>query len=600
MNRPTKPSLDTSSTKSVSPDDLSPENLSVSLSSAMKITYQTQRLSMRFFMLMLLLFALQIGYGLLLALQQADPLFLSGVVNFNVARASHLSLGILWIVCGFIGATLYVIPLLSKREVFAPWIIKFIFYALIAMVIWNLSTQYLAMEGIAGWKYDQPWLQNGLEFLEGGRLYGLVLLIGFALMALVVLKTFPPIRKWNEIHWGLGLGFSSLCLVWVFGLFYVSRLDLQEYFRWYVVHYWVEGVWEVIHITLVGALIVLMFKASVRAVGFAVFWGVSLVWLSGLIGNAHHYFWVGTPEFWQFWGSLFSAFEPLPLIFCFWHIYLDAHANKRPLENAPAFYFLLGSTVLELVGAGILGFVMTFALTNVWSHGTWVTSAHAHLALFGTFGMLGLAAAYWAVPTLRKAHHFDQRLGKLGFWLVFIGMLGIALSFAFGGVIQVYIYRILGLDWFSGDVGPAMGIYKVTLPFFGLVFIAGAGTIIYDLATLGQRLHSSLDLTEANTIKAEGLRKALSGYEAGLWLFGMCFFGFIITLGLLAFNLPSVRIEGNPYLPYLLSGVGYIGLFGVTLGFIIRFTLSLGARLRLPTPSPAIPNMSVATINLAD
>src|SRR5690625_6359439 len=104
-------------------------------------------------------------------------------------------------------------------------------------------------------------------------------------------------------------------LVWIFGLFYVSRIDLQEYFRWYVVHYWVEGIWEVIHITLIGTLLVLMFKASVRSVGFAVFWGVSLVWLSGLIGNAHHYFWIGTPEFWQFWGSLFSALEPLPLIF---------------------------------------------------------------------------------------------------------------------------------------------------------------------------------------------------------------------------------------------------------------------------------------------
>src|SRR3546814_15148698 len=86
---------------------------------------------------------------------------------------------------------------------------------------------------------------------------------------------------------------------------------------------------------------------------------------------------------------MFSAREPLPLIFCFWHIYLDAHHDRRPLKNAPAFYFILGSVVLEQVGAGILGFTMTFALTNVWSHGTWVTPAHAHLALFGTFGMLG-------------------------------------------------------------------------------------------------------------------------------------------------------------------------------------------------------------------
>ncbi|HET8942878.1 MAG TPA: cbb3-type cytochrome c oxidase subunit I, partial [Rudaea sp.] len=328
----------------------------------MQIQFQTQRLSLRFFMLMLVLFVLQVGYGLLLSAQQVDPTILASVLNFNTARAEHLNLGILWILCGFIGAILFVAPLLSRREMFAPWLIKLLFYALIVIVLWNFFTLPLAQVGVAGWWAGQPWLQQGLEYLEAGRIAGVLVLIGFAILAFVVLRTFPPMREWNEIHWGLGLGVAALMAVWVFGLFYVARLDLQEYFRWFVVHYWVEGVWEVIHITLVGFLLVLMFKADIKSVGFAVFWGVALVWLSGLIGNAHHYFWIGTPEFWQFWGSLFSALEPLPLVFCFWHIYLDAHTNRRPMENAPAFYFILGSMVLELVGAGILGFSMTFAL----------------------------------------------------------------------------------------------------------------------------------------------------------------------------------------------------------------------------------------------
>ncbi len=556
----------------------------------MQITYETQRLSLRFFMLMMVLFGLQVIYGLILAAQQVDPTLLEGIVSFNVARAEHLNLGIMWILCGFIGATLFVSPLLSKRDIVAPWLIKLLFYALIAIVVWNFFTQFLAVEGTAGWWMGQPWLQNGLEYIEVGRIAGVAILVGFAILAFVVLRTFPPVKKWNELHWGLGLGMAALMLVWIFGLFYVSRIDLQEYFRWYVVHYWVEGVWEVIHITLIGALLVLMFKAKVRSIGFAVFWGISLVWLSGLIGNAHHYFWVGTPEFWQFWGSLFSAMEPLPLIFCFWHIYLDAHANKRPLENAPAFYFLLGSTVLELVGAGILGFVMTFALTNVWSHGTWITGGHAHLALFGTFGMLGLGAAYWAVPSVRGAAHFDQRLGKLGFWLVFTGILGVALSFAFGGTIQVYIYRILGLDWYGGDVFPAMGIFKLTLPVFGFLVLAGAIVLMYDLFTLGKRGETARP--EVTPPSATGWRRELTGFESGIWLAFMGLFGMIITFSLLSFNLPRVRIEGDPSLPYLLSGVGYLGLFLVTLGFVVRFTMSLDARLRAPQPDQPVPDLS--------
>lgn len=550
----------------------------------MQLHYETQRLSLRYFMLMLVLFAAQVGFGLLLAMQQVDPTLLAGTLNFNVARAEHLNLGLLWILSGFIGAIFFVGPLLAKRDLAAPWLVKFLFWALIAIIVWNVATQGLAMRGIAGWWEGQPWLQQGLEYLEAGRAAQVVILIGFAILAGVVLRTFPPRREWNEVHWGLAIGVVALTVVWVFGMFYYTRLDVQEYFRWFVVHYWVEGVWEVIHISLVGFLLVLLFKVDVKSVGYAVFWGVVLVWLSGLIGNAHHYFWIGTPEFWQFWGSLFSALEPLPLVFCFWHVYLDAHINKKPLENAPAFYFILGSVVLEQVGAGILGFSMTFALTNVWSHGTWITPGHAHLALFGTFGMLGIAAAYYAVPALRKAADFDQRLGKLAFWLVFTGILGIALSFALGGTVQIYVYRTLGLHWFGGDVYHAMGIYKLLVPTFGLLFAVGAGIIVFDLATLGRRVRvAAPEAPQARA--ASGWGRPLAGFEAGIWLTFMWVFGTVVTLGLLSFNLPRVRVEGDPTLPYLLAGIGYPGLFLVTLLFVWRFLASMEARAAAAQPS---------------
>lgn len=560
-----------------------------------QIQYQTQRLSMRFFMLMLVLFFVQVVFGMILALQHVDPALLAGKLNFNIARTEHLNLGILWILSGFIGTILFVGPLLSKRELAAPGLIKFLFYALLAVVVWNVATQFLARFGIAGWWLGQPWFQEGTEYLEAGRAADVVILIGFSILTYVVLKTFPPRKEWNEIHWGLALGVIALTLVWIFGLFFIERQDVSEYFRWYVVHYWVEGVWEVIHITLVGFLLVLMFDAKVKSVGYAVFWGISLVWLSGLIGNAHHYFWIGTPEFWQFWGSLFSALEPLPLIFCFWHIYLDAHHDRRPLKNAPAFYFILGSVVLEQVGAGILGFTMTFALTNVWSHGTWVTPSHAHLALFGTFGMLGIASAYYAVPLMRNLRGYDERLGRLAFWLVFVGMLGMSFAFALGGTMQVFAYRTLGLDWFGGDIYPAMGFFKALVPVFGTVFLVGTGLIVYDLITLGHRVPAESAApaaanyadphAPANGVQAvTGWSRYLTGYETGLWLLGMWFFGAVITFGLLSFNLASVQ-AGNPTLPYLLASIGYPGLLLVTLLFVWRFLASMGARAQEPAPA---------------
>lgn len=556
----------------------------------MRIEYQTQRLSHRFFVLMLVLFLVQVVFGMIIGAQRVDPALLSGTLNFNVARSEHTNLGILWILAGFIGTILYIGPLLSKRDLAAPWLVKVLFYALLAVVAWNVFTLTLAQRGIAGWWAGQPWLHEGLEYIDAGRGADLVILIGFAILATIVLRTFPPIKQWNEIHWGLGIGVTALTAVWVFGLFFVERLDGQEYFRWFVVHYWVEGVWEVIHISLIGFIIVLMFGANVRAVGYAVFWGVTLVWLSGLLGNAHHYFWIGTPDFWQFWGSLFSALEPLPLVFCFWHIYLDAHHDRRPLANAPAFYFILGSVVLEQVGAGILGFTMTFALTNAWSHGTWVTPSHAHLALFGTFGMLGLAAAYFAIPAVRGIEKFDQRLGKLGFWLLFTGMLGMSLSFALGGTAQVYTMRILGLDWFGGDLRAVMLPYQILVPVFGFVFAVGALTVVYDLLTLGTRTaeHPATPHVDAVSSVAHanapiparpaiGWARELGGFEAGTWLLAMWIFGAIITLGLLSFNLPTVR-AGSSSLPQILAGIGYPGLLLVTLLFVWRFLASLEAR----------------------
>lgn len=542
-------------------------------------SYRTQRLSLRFFLLMLVLLLVQVALGVLLSLQHADPTLLSGTMNFNITRSQHVNLGVLWILSGFIGTILFVGPLLSKRELAAPWLIKFLFVALVAVTVWNAVAIFFAQKGIAGWWLGQAWIQEGLEYLEAGRIADIIILIGFAILAYVVLRTFPKRSEWNEIHWGLAIGVTALTVMWVFGMFFIGRIDLQEYFRWFVVHYWVEGVWEVIHISLIGILLVLMFKADIKAVGYAVFWGVTLVWLSGLLGNAHHYFWVGTPEFWQFWGSLFSALEPLPLILCFWHMYLDAHHDRKPIENKPAFYFLLGSAVLEMVGAGILGFTMTFALTNVWSHGTWVTPSHAHLSMFGTFGMLGLGAAYFIVPKVRKVVDFDQRFGQLAFWLVFLGMLGIGFAFAIGGTIQVFTYRTLGLDWFGGDIYPAMGTYKVLLVLFGIVFFAGVLLLVFDLITLGHRVQAPAPQATDYAPPTTGWARPLRGFEAGIWLLGMWVFGLIITFGLLSYNLPRVQ-GGDPTIPYTAAAVGYPGLLLTTLLFVWRFLASLEARER--------------------
>jgi nitric oxide reductase subunit B len=529
------------------------------------LQYRSQRSAAPFFVTMVLLFLLQVAWGMTLALQQLDPFFLQGSLNFNVARALHLNLAVVWIVTGLAGTLIFAGPVIAGRDLAPRWLPPALLAAIWGIVLWTALTLPLSQRGIAGWFLGQPWLQEGLEYLEAGRVSDLLLLVGFAALTFLVLRVFPAPRRWNELHWALAIGLAGLATMWLFGLFFVSTLDLQEYFRWYVVHYWVEGVWEILAVALVGFLLHALFGADLRIIRYAVFWGVALVVLSGFLGNAHHYFWIGTPAYWQFWGSLFSSLEPLPMLFAVWHVHLDIDKTGARRPNTIAFYFIFGSVLLELVGAGILGFTQTFALTNLWEHGTWVTPAHAHLALFGTFGLLVFGGAYAAMPAIRGLDRLSERLSKLAFWLVFAGVLGMTAVFGFGGTVEVYVYRILGLDWFGGEIRPALRTSHALLAVFGFLFAVGAGALAYDLLTIRLRAGSP-----AEQPAGRWWRQPLSLFELGVWLGALWFFGLLITGGLLSFNLPSVRL-GNPALPYLLATIGYPGLLLATLLFALRF-----------------------------
>lgn len=536
-----------------------------------ELKYPSQRLAHPFFVTMVIFFLLQVTYGLTIALQQVDPYFLKGILNFNVIRATHVNLAIIWILTGFVGTLLFVGPLIAGRDLTRPWMARLLLAAIWGIALWTIATLLLAQWGIAGWAFGQPWFQEGLEFLEAGRISDVFLLIGFLILAYLILGIFPSPRRWDELHWGLAIGLGGLAVFWLFGLFFIPTLDMQEYFRWFVVHYWVEGIWEILYVSVVGFLLYTLFEADVRVVRFSVFWGIVLVVMAGLLGNGHHYFWIGTPAFWQFWGSLFSALEPVPIIFGIWHVFVGTRHGRKPVINKPAFYFIFGSSLFELVGAGILGFTQTFSVTNVWEHGTWVTPAHAHLALFGTFGMLMLGVAYAVVPAVKGFLRFDERLSRAAFWLIFIGILGMMLSFALGGTVQVYIYRVLGLDWFGAEVRPAMQLWRGLLFFFGLIFATGVIAFSYDIFTLKQRTAMQEPAPIASDREQFAWwQRPLSLLEMAGWFVGLWFFGLLITGALLSFSLPSVRL-GDSTFPYLLNGIGYPGLMLVTAGFAFRF-----------------------------
>lgn len=169
---------------------------------------------------------------------------------------------------------------------------------------------------------------------------------------------------------------------------------------------------------------------------------------------------------------------------------------------------------------------------------------------------------------------------------LFVGMLGVAFAFNVGGTVQIYVYRILGLDWFGGDVATAMSLFKLLLPLFGLVYAVGTVMVAYDLITLGSRVTAPARVPAyagaTPVYPTTRWARPLTGFEAGSWLLMMWVLGAISTLALLSFNLPRVRVDCDATPPYLLAGVGYTGLLLITLLFVWRFLASREARTRAP------------------
>ena len=183
--------------------------------------------------------------------------------------------------------------------------------------------------------------------------------------------------------------------------------------------------------------------------------------------------------------------------------------------------------------------------------------------------MLVLAVAYAVIPSILNKSSFDDRLSRTAFWIIFVGILGMTLSFALGGTVQVYVYRVLGIEFFGPVVRPAMQIWKGLLFVFGVVFTVGVIALVYDLLTLGNRHTREIGESGAD-LHERWWQRPLSAFEMGGWLAALWVIGLMLTGALLVNNLTSVR-AGDPTFPYLLAGIGYPALVLVTLLLAIRF-----------------------------
>ncbi|MCW7460571.1 cbb3-type cytochrome c oxidase subunit I [Leptospira limi] len=396
--------------------------------------FQSQKVAYWFFATCMLLLSLQIVYGFIMGFARIGFDGLHDYIPFNTARATHTNLLVVWLLTGFMGAAYYIIPEESDRELYS---VKLAYIQLISWVV-------VGVVAIIGFHFN--WWE-GRKFLEIPRPLDYLVVVNVLTFLFNIAMTIWEAKKRSTTQLVLFFGLLCAALLYLPGMIYFDNQTLDSYFRWWVVHLWVEGVWELIMGGILAFLLIKLTGVDREVIEKWLYVVVGLTFLSGILGTGHHYYWIGTPKYWLMVGGIFSALEPLAFLgMAIWALNMYRKKGKDH-PNKIALYWTLGSAMMSFIGAGFLGFAHTWPSVNQWTHGTLITAMHGHLAFWGAYAMLVLAVISYAMPNMTGRKLFTGMSGYLAFWASNIGMVGMTGALAVAGITQVYLERKLGMDF---------------------------------------------------------------------------------------------------------------------------------------------------------
>ncbi|RME31655.1 MAG: nitric-oxide reductase [Candidatus Zixiibacteriota bacterium] len=438
------------------------------------VTYKSQQVAYPYFVIALLLFGLQVLLGIWLAINYAFtlPQGLVDVFPFATARAFHTNLLVLWMLLGFMGGTYFMVPEECRSELFST---KLAYIQLVLLV----GTGVAALIGfLFGWNQGKPLLEIP-TFLDW------LVVVGALMFLFNVAMTLIRAKNWTMIQGTLLGGLVMLALLYLFGIPFYKNLSIDWYYWWWVIHLWVEGAWELITSAVLAWILMRTTGVPRKTVEKWLYVEIGLFLFTGITGTGHHYYWLGAPRYWLWFGGIFSALEPVPIVLMVWDTMRDIRERKQEIANKVVWLMAAGGAIYHLVGAGVWGFIHTLPQINYYTHGSQVTVSHGHLAFFGAYALLNLTIFYYAMPKLRGVALFNNKLGIRAFWITSLAMMALGLVFGVAGVLQTYLERILDLGYMTAQAQMQFW-FKVAIV-CGLVFIAGVIMFIYDLLTIRSR-----------------------------------------------------------------------------------------------------------------
>jgi len=438
--------------------------------------YQSQAVAKPYFIAAIGLFVGQILFGLIMGLQYVVGDFLFPAIPFNVARMVHTNLLIVWLLFGFMGAAYYLVPEEAERELHSPKLAMITFWVFLIAgaltVVGYLAVPYATLAKMTG---NDLLPTMGREFLE----QPLITKVGIVLVALSLLYnvtlTVLKGRK-TSISIVLLMGLWGLAIFFLFAFYNPSDLVLDKFYWWWVVHLWVEGVWELILGALLAFVLIKVTGVDREVIDKWLYVIIAMALISGIIGTGHHYYWIGTQAYWQWWGSVFSALEPIPFFVMTLFAFNMVNRRRRDHPNKAATLWALGTGVMAFLGAGVWGFLHTLAPVNFYTHGSQITAAHGHMAFYGAYVMVVLTMISYAMPLMRGrvANSNKAQVWEMwGFWLMTVSMVFITLFLTGAGILQVWLQRISDTPMSFMAAQDQIALFYWAREIAGVFFLAG-------------------------------------------------------------------------------------------------------------------------------
>ena len=414
----------------------------------------SMRATAKYFWVVCALFVGQVLLGIVTAHYAVDGQGLYGLpfaeyLPYAVTRTWHTQLAVLWIATAWLATGLYVAPMLGGRDPkFQRFGVNFLFISLLIIVVGSFAGEWAAVHRFFSDLTMNFWFgHQGYEYVDLGRFWQIYLTIGLFLWVGLVLRGLWPVLQQKgskSLIYLVLISAVAIGLLYAAGLMWGqhTNIAIMEYWRWWVVHLWVEGIFEVFATAIISLLFVRMGLLRTLTATVMVLFATIIFLFGGVLGTFHHLYFSGTPTSVIAVGAMLSALEVVPLLVVGFEAY-TRHKVEHEAEWERNYHwpFMFFAAVLfwNFVGAGLFGFMINPPIALYYMQGLNTTANHGHAALFGVYGMLGLGLTLYCMRGLTDTARWSEKTIKVSFWSLNIGLAMMTfLSLLPQGVLQTY------------------------------------------------------------------------------------------------------------------------------------------------------------------